>query len=84
MISKNATLSIHSFGDRFHLSNYISILAFGIGAICGFLIVVATTFIWSPTFVFVFGGEIRRRVDIKQLATTNVQDQYYGLFQYPT
>ena len=84
MIRNNETLSIHSFGVRFHVSNYISIPAFGIGAICGFSIVVATTFIWSPTFAFVFGGEIRRRENIKQLATTNVQEQYYGLFKYPT
>ena len=85
MISNNETLSIHSFEDRFRVSNYISIPAFGIGAICGFLIVATTTFIWRSAFVFVFGGEIRRRADIKQLATRNVQDeQYYGLFQYPT
>ena len=84
MISNNETLNIHSFGDRFHVSNYINILAFEIGAICGFLIVAATTFIWGPMFVFVFGGEIRRRADIKRLATINVQEQYYGLFQYPT
>ena len=84
MISSNETLSIHLLGDRFHISNYINIRAFGIGAICGFLIVAATTFIWGPAFVFVFGGEIRRRADIKLLETINVQRQYYGLFRYPT
>ena len=85
MISNNETLVIHYFGDRFCVSNYISIPAFGIGAICGFLVVVTTTFIWRRTFVFVFRGELRRRADIKQVATTNVQaKQHYGLFQYPT
>ena len=84
MISNNETLSIHSFGDKFHNSNHISIQAFEIGAICGILIVAIITIIWNPTFIFVFEGEIRRRVDIKQLETTNVQEQYNGLFQYPT
>ena len=84
MIRKNETLSIHSFEDGLDVSNYINIPAFGIGAICGFSIIVATTFILSPAFAFVFGGEIRRRADIKQLATTNVQELHYGLFQYPT
>ena len=85
MISNNATLSIHSSKDSFHISNYISRLAFGIKAICGCLNVATTTLIWNPTFVFVFGGEIRRRSNTKQLETTNVHEQRdYGLFQYPT
>ena len=45
MISNNEILNIHTFGDMILFSNYISVIAFGIGAICGFSIGAATTLI---------------------------------------